>query len=632
MSASEVWNIKSAASHYRLPYWANGFFGINALGHVTARVNASQLDLYTLSEHLRRQGISLPVLVRFPQILQQTLNNLYAAFERARCCCEYAGDYVAAYPVKVNQQASVMRQFYYQTRWPVAFEVGSKAELMACLGVLQQRDRVIICHGYKDQAYIRLAFTGILLGHAVVIVLESPAELRCVLECHARFGVRPALGMRVRLSSVAKGNWQNTGGEHSKFGLTANQALQLVTDLQDNGVTAWMDMLHFHMGSQIPSLQQLRAGFREGARTFAELHALGLELTKLNVGGGLAIDYQGSRSNSYFSMNYSIDDYAQAIVSSINSVCREQGISAPTIFTESGRAMTAHHAVLITNVVNAQTQPEYTPEYAPGNTVPRSNKRQVAKQRLKTLADLARRIESHTQAARQSIELKQLVREINDGFADGEISLADKARAEATLRTLHTQLLKFKGHHQYRNEPEAKFVAKYICNFSLFQSTPDVWGLRQIFPVLPLHRLDEFPCRKARLHDLTCDSDGRIDSYIEAGCVKPYLSLHELRRGQDYLLGFFLVGAYQEILGDLHNLFGQPYAVNVELQTDGNYRLSEVQPGDTIEAILSYLHLDTAEMRQTWSRRLARVSAPTNIKQFALQQLEASLRANSYLT
>ena len=613
-----------------------GFFDINAAGHASTRAGPHELDLYELGADLKERGIGFPVLVRFPHILQHVLGKLYAAFQKAMVSCNYAGNYIAAYPIKVNQQASVIRHFHHQDRWPVAFEVGSKAELIACLGILRTRNRTIICNGYKDEAYIRLALTGRLLGHDVIIVLENPAEFQHVLEQSAEISVQPVLGMRVRLSAIAEGKWQNTGGERSKFGLTSSEVLQLLGELKENHALGWMRMLHFHMGSQIPSLQHIRAGVEEGMRYFTELSGFGIRFTQLNVGGGLAVDYEGSQSNTYFSMDYCMDEYAGSIISMIHSVCLEKGVQAPTVFTENGRAMTAHHAVLITNVIDA----ECWQESVSGANLDFSDEPHAVNEKLKALVDVCQHIQSSTgersgvtDYSRSHISLVRAVKQVNHAFSRADISLAEKAYAE---KIAHEAYRRLSGYGEdldadHSSDLEGKLIDKYFCNFSLFQSTPDIWGLNQVFPVLPLHHLEKAPTRQVRLHDLTCDSDGQIDRYIEAGSIRPYLSLHEFRPGQEYLIGIFLIGAYQEILGDLHNLFGDTHAVNIELDSDGGYRICEQQPGDTIEEVLSYVHIDAAEMRRTWQARLGETGASEQTAKRVLQVLEAALQANSYL-
>ena len=635
MNIRKHWSVADAKVHYRVPNWGMGFFDINKVGHVSTKADDHELDLYALSQDLKDRGMEFPILLRFPHILQRMLDRLHSAFNKAMTSCGYAGDYVAAYPIKVNQQASVIQHFSRQNQHPVAFEVGSKAELIACLGFMQTQ--TIICNGYKDEAYIRLALTGCLLGHEVVIVLESLGELQHVLNLSAKINVQPVLGMRVRLSAVANGQWQNTGGKRSKFGLTAGQAIQLLQELKKNKALGWMRMLHFHMGSQIPSLQDIREGVEEGMRYFVQLHTLGVQLSQLNVGGGLAVDYEGSQSNSYFSRDYSLEEYADTIVRAVHIACLESKVPEPTIFTESGRAMTAHHAVLVTNMIDSgpwtEDAAEVNPDFAQDSG--------TADGKLKELVDLCRDIRSNigkpdrqADYSRIFTNLVQAARQIDQAFSRGDISLACKAYAEKITREAYRQLSRHKERldAHCRHDLEENLLDKYFCNFSLFRSTPDIWGLNQLFPVLPLHRLDEAPTRQVRLHDLTCDSDGQIDRYIEADSIQSYLSLHALIPEQDYLVGIFLIGAYQEILGDLHNLFGDTLAVNVEVNADGSYQLGEQRQGDTTEKVLSYVHIDAAEIRQTWHARLTDMNMPKPLVKQAIHTLEIALQANSYLT
>ncbi len=631
MNENKKWNTDNAKLHYRITNWGLGLFDINTAGHVTVKADSSEVDLYELSQQLKQQGINLPVLVRFPHLLQKLLSTLSSEFNKAISNYAYPSNYVAAYPIKVNQQATVIQHFDDQTQWPIAFEVGSKAELIACLGSVE--NKTIICNGYKDKEYIRLALVGGLLGHEVIIVIESLLECQHVLELSNELHVVPVLGMRIRLSSIAEGNWQNTGGKRSKFGLTTNQALQLINKLYDNSAVEWMQMLHFHMGSQIPSLHDIQVGVVEGMRYFAELTRLGIKLSMLNVGGGLAVDYEGSNSNSYFSVDYSICDYANTVVKIINNICKEEHIKAPTIFTENGRVMTAYHAVLLTNVIKAENQELATSI---------ENKHIASKQKascLTSLVELSDKIQSALSSKNKlNVEnsysqLTSIFQDLEKKFSQGVMSLTEKAQAEAIYAILCQLLLRHEVDlsHTDNKQLEEMFIGKYFCNFSLFQSTPDVWGLGQIFPILPLHHLHIAPQQKVHIHDLTCDSDGQIDFYVEREGISPYLTLHELSSNEDYVLGFFLVGAYQEILGDLHNLFGDTNAVNIELKPDGGYHICEEEPGDTIEEILSYVHIDSKKIRKTWGKKLNQIEMSEKRKSIVLQVLEYSLQTNNYL-
>lgn len=633
MDSQKTWNIDAAKRHYRIARWGLQHFDINSKGHVVTKTTSAEIDLYELSKKLRSQGVSLPVLVRFPQILQQSLSILSSAFSQAIETARYAGKYIAAYPIKVNQQATVIQHFQQQPEWPIAFEVGSKAELLTCLGVNDQ-PQTIICNGYKDENYIRLALMGCLLGHEIVIVIESVTEFEHALKQSNLLGVQPSLGMRVRLSSIAKGNWQNTGGEHSKFGLTSSEVLSLVKMMQKHDAMAWMKMLHFHMGSQIPSLQDIKSGLIEGMHYFNQLAEYGVKFNYLNIGGGLAVDYEGGNSNTYFSMNYSIQEYANTVIEVVHTCCKKHDLAAPTIVSENGRAMTAHHAVLITNVIDAEYQ------HADAQSGSKALKdADEYSHTLKSLAEHVQIIEKFSSGDSSAFiktfsEVNTLAKKLEYAFSTGELSLSEKAIAEKLVNHAYWKILAMNPGlpEEQQKLVEERFVAKVFCNFSLFQSTPDIWGLKQIFPIMPLHRLDECPGIKSRIYDLTCDSDGRIDTYVEADSVQPYLSLHEYQQQQDYVLGIFLVGAYQEILGDLHNLFGDTHAVNIVIGENGCYEICDEEPGDTVVEILSYLHIDTGRMRQNWLQRLVSNNVSEPIKKIVIDEFEASLNANSYLS
>ncbi len=636
MNTKKHWNINIAKQHYRVANWGMGLFDINSIGHVITRDGTIELDLYQLCGHLKDAGIKLPVLVRFPHLLQQFLHNLNLAFKQAMSLTGYTGSYVSAYPIKVNQQASVIRHFHDQDQWPIAFEVGSKAELIACLGILQKHRQTIICNGYKDETYIRLALIGCLLGHEVIIVLEGLSELQHVLKISKELGVTPMLGVRIRLSSIAEGNWQNTGGQRSKFGLTSNEVLQLVEELKNNNVADWMQMLHFHMGSQIPSLMHIQSGVLEGMQYFCELLSMGMQLNKLNVGGGLAVDYEGGCEDTYFSKNYSIENYASTIISIVHRACSEKGIQAPVIFSENGRAMTAYHAVLFTNVIDAEFQ--YEDESV--EHINFSAQHNSTNNSLSSLIEIYEHVTKNINNKQCEIDysgtflkLVQTLKTLEEEFSNGLIALSEKALAEKIFIIIVRQLRlcdnDLKSSH--KNIIEDYLITKYFCNFSLFQSTPDIWGLGQIFPIMPLHSLGELPTHKVHIHDLTCDSDGQIERYVEGDSVKSYISLHDVRTRESYILGVFLVGAYQETLGDLHNLFGDTNTVKVALNPDGGYQICEEEPGDTVEEVLSYVHIDSSTMRKNWLEKLKHMKVSDQIKDYVLREFEAALKSDSYL-
>ncbi len=529
MDSHKTWNIETAKRHYRVKNWGLQHFDINSKGNVVAKIGTVEIDLYELSKSLKSQGTGLPVLVRFPQILQQSLTALSSAFQQAITASQYKGNYIIAYPIKVNQQATVIQHFQQQSQWQIAFEVGSKAELIACFGIVDQQ-QTIICNGYKDETYIRLALMGCLLGHDVVIVIESLAEFKHVLKQSTELEVQPSLGMRVRLTSIAKGNWQNTGGEYSKFGLTSNEVFSLVKQLKDNNELASMKMLHFHMGSQISCLQDIQLGVQEGVHFFAQLVEHGVKFEQLNIGGRLAVDYEGSQSDEYFSMDYSINDYANVVVKVVQACCEKYSIAAPTIFSENGRAMTAHHAVLITNVhdaevheINAQDECQLL-----SSKDVYSNSLSILIEHVKDIGKACDEGDGGKGVLESFRALKAMSKKLENEFSIGGISLSEKAIAERLVKYAYWKIINSKFNIEKQDQAfiQDKFVAKYFCNFSLFQSAPDVWGLKQIFPILPLHRNNELPVIKSRIYDLTCDSDGRIDKYVEADSVQSHISLH----------------------------------------------------------------------------------------------------------
>lgn len=637
MKTKKHWDIDAAKQHYRISDWGIGLYDVNKAGHVVSAAGDIELDLYSLYEYLESIGIKLPILVRFPHVLGRFLDNLNHAFNNAMLSEGYQGKYVSAYPIKVNQQSSVIQYFHDQNEWPIAFEVGSKAELVACLGILKKNEQVIICNGYKDKAYIRLALLGSMLGHDVIIVLEGVVDLQHVLDLARELKILPKLGMRVRLSSIAEGNWQNTGGQRSKFGLTTNEVLTLIECLKENDAVNFMEMLHFHMGSQIPSLRDIKSGITEGMQFYTELSNMGVKFNKLNIGGGLAVDYEGSCTSSYFSTDYTINEYASSIVNIVHTACKKYGIKEPVLYSENGRAMTAYHAVLLTNVIDA----EFECNIEKLGTSILSGIEREKNIKLKNLIALYEKItlcsknKSHTKdLSCFYLEFKEEISKLEKYFAQGLISLKQKALVENITEKIYRLLLdqycKLSANH--KEEVEEKLINKYFCNFSLFQSTPDIWGIGQIFPIMPIHLLNVAPTCKVRIQDLTCDSDGQINRYVEDGSINSYLSLHDVREHEKYILGLFLVGAYQEILGDMHNLFGDTNAVNIGVNPDGSYQIYEEEPGDTVEEILSYVHIDITKMRQNLSEKLDGMEVSQHTREYILKELNAALKSNSYLS
>ena len=621
------WTLDKARQLYGIDNWSGGYFTVNADGHVGMRAHRAgepQVDLYRLADELRAQGLRLPVLVRFQDILHDRVDTLCEAFGQAMAEIDYKGGYTAVYPIKVNQQRSVVEQILAHGGTRVGLEAGSKPELLAVLA-LARPGGVIVCNGYKDREYLRLALLGRLLGQRIYIVVEKPSELELVIQEARDLGVRPLLGMRVRLASIGAGKWQNTGGEKAKFGLSAAQALKLLNRLKDEDMLDCMGLLHFHMGSQIANIRDIQRGMREAGRFYQELRRLGAAVSVVDVGGGLGIDYEGTRSRNYCSMNYSVQEYARNIVRTLYDVCEEHGLPHPEVFTESGRAMTAHHAVLMTNVTDIERLG--VGEQQP----PASADEPVILQDLWALYENRDGIsptEVYHDAAHWLSEAQAM-------YAHGVFSLEQRARAEELYFAICRRLLdsldgQSRVQREIREELNEKLADKYFCNFSVFQSIPDVWAIEQIFPIMPLNHLDQAPTRRAVLQDLTCDSDGRIDRYVEDDGLEPTLPLHDVAPGDDYLIGIFLVGAYQEILGDLHNLFGDTDSINVQLTDDG-YRLVEPEYGDTVDELLRYVHFDTGALLQALESKVDALAIDVDKRAALVAELKAGLEGYTYL-
>ena len=623
------WSIDASRKRYNLSGWSDGYFDINQRGHLVARLqngaDSAEVDLYQLAGELRRSGLNWPVLVRCNSILHHRVDRLCNAFERARSHYDYQGGYTAAYPIKVNQQFSVVQQILEHGAARVGLEAGSKPELMAVLG-LSRPDGLVICNGYKDREYIRLGLIARRLGQRLYLVIEKLSELELVIQQAQELDLLPLLGIRVRLASIGAGNWQNTGGAKSKFGLHAAQLLELVERLRAVGMLDQLQLLHFHLGSQLANLRDIKNGVQEAARFYAELRALGVPIQVLDAGGGLGVDYEGTGSRSFCSMNYGVDQYAEAIVETVGRVCAENDLPHPELITESGRALTAHHALLITNVIDT--------EAAPGREQPEP----LAESAPDTLRNLETLFKELSERSPLEIyhDARQYLEEVHHAYGMGYLDLRQRAQAElyhfAILQRLRGLLQpERRQHREIIDELNEKLADKYFCNLSIFQSLPDVWALDQLFPIVPLHRLDEEPTRRTTLEDLTCDSDGRIDYYVDGEGVESSLPVHAVRDDEPYLLGIFMVGAYQEILGDMHNLFGDTDAVNLDIRPDGSCALSQPEHGDRVDELLRYVHFEPDRLRAAYRQRIYAADLPAADADRFLKELEAGLTGYTYL-
>jgi len=601
------WSTQDAERLYAVPFWGEGYFSINAAGHVCVKPRQdteTRIDLFEVAQALKQRPLSFPVLLRFPDILRDRIFQLHKAFQESCKRHDYGGQYLPVYPIKVNQQGTVVENIIAAKN--IGLEAGSKPELLAILGLC--RHGVIVCNGYKDGAYIRMALIGQKMGQTVFIVIEKPSELALILQQAAELGVEPCLGIRIRLSTISAGKWQNSGGEKSKFGLHPGDVLAVIERLKQAGKLDILRLIHFHMGSQIANIHDIKRALKEASQFFVQLRRLGVPITTIDVGGGLGVDYDGSHSRRECSANYSLAEYADNIVATFAECCQKQGLPQPDIITESGRAITAHHAVLITNVAEVERYPEKT---AQDMDCSQPN-----------LLETWHNVQFEISEARQM-------------FVQGDIDLHGLAQHEqqyiqAIQRIRQSLDVSIYSHREILQELDEKLADKFFCNFSLFQSMPDAWGIEQIFPILPIHRLDEKPERRAVIQDLTCDSDGRVDFYVERQNIEKTLAVHTLKANEIYLIGFFMLGAYQEILGDMHNLFGDTHSVNIELTEDG-YRMSDFLEGEHVSDLLDYVHINRQTLQQAYTEKLQTSAVSSAEKERYLNELLHGLKAYTYL-
>src|SRR5512141_2853316 len=607
-AADETWTIESARTLYNIEGWGIGYFDINEHGHVVVRPDADnpsrELDLYELANDLEAQGVGLPLLLRFSDILCSRIESLTERFDRAIREYEYTGGYTTVYPIKVNQQRHVVEEIVECGKTSsVGLECGSKPELQAILGLAEHTDHMIVCNGYKDDEFMRLALMGQKLGHQVFIVLEQLSEVDVLLEVADELGVVPNAGVRIKLYSEGSGRWAKSGGEKSKFGLSTAQLVKLVDRLREANRLEILKLIHFHLGSQITDIRYIKAGLQEVSRYYAELRGMGVDVTHVDVGGGLGVDYDGSGSTAQASVNYSLQEYANDVVYTISEACHEHSLPMPHLISESGRALTAHHVLLLLSVIDVESQsdttvPALTEDDHPFLHEMESDFRAVNLRRVREVYHDATYAKERAQ----------------DLFSSGVLSLRERALAEQLYLATITAVARIAqlDREEYSDiieDLDATLTDRYFCNFSLFQSLPDSWAIDQLFPVMPIHRLNEEPTRRGTIQDVTCDSDGKIERFIGDRRPRPSLPLHEWRDGEPYMLGVFLTGAYQEILGDLHNLFGDTNAVHIRLSENG-YEVAELVHGDTVTEVLAYVQYRASDLLATFRRK---VSAATGI-------------------
>ncbi len=628
-AGAPAWTIDKAKALYNIEGWGGGYFDINERGHVVVRPEPDHperaLDLHELANDLQAQGVGLPILLRFSDILSARIRHLHDAFATAIREYEYTGTYTSVYPIKVNQQRHVVEEILQFGRATgVGLECGSKPELQAVLGLADRTDHLIICNGYKDEEFLRLALMGQKLGHKVFIVLEQLSELDVLLQVARELGVRPTAGVRIKLAAEGSGRWAQSGGEKSKFGLTTAQLIRLLDKLRAEDATDILKLIHFHVGSQVTDIRYIKTALTEIARYYVELRSQGIDITHVDVGGGLGVDYDGTASTNQASINYTLQEYASDVVYTLGEACKDNDLPMPGIVSESGRALTAHHALLLLNVIDVESQGE------PEVPVLGEDDHPLLHEMLADLKAVSKR--RVREIFHDAVYSKEKAR---TQFFAGTMSLRELAHAEqiylatinAVARVVETDRKKFADISAVVDDT---LIDRYFCNFSLFQSLPDNWAIDQLFPIMPIHRLDEEPSRRATLQDVTCDSDGKIDKFIGD---KPSLELHPYREGEPYVLGIFLTGAYQEILGDLHNLFGDTHAVHIRL-ADGNggYEVTDLVRGDTVTEVLDYVEFRAADLLATFRRKVQNCAGITRVEANAfIADYVAGLEGYTYL-
>ena len=595
---ADRWTTAEAAELYDVASWGKGYFSVGANGHLYVHPDKDpqrSLDLKELVDNLQLRGIALPILIRFGQILQNRLGEMHQAFQSAIAEHNYKGTYCCVYPIKVNQQRQVVEEvFEYGRPFKFGLEAGSKPELLAVLAIADN-DTPIICNGFKDDEYIEMVMLAAKIGRRIIPVVEKYTELDLIQKHSERVGVRPTIGLRIKLASRGSGRWKSSGGYRSKFGLTVTEALRALEQLKAAGMEDCLQLLHFHLGSQITNIRQIKAAVMEASRVYVELKRAGAGLAYMDVGGGLGIDYDGSQTDFESSVNYTLQEYANDVVYHIQSVCDEAEVPHPSIVSESGRAVAAYHSALVFNVlgVTGFGDSESMPEIPEDVEQPLID----LKETLRGLSNknLLESFHDAQQALDSALNL----------FSLGYLPLQQRSWAESIYWVICRRIQTLAKQLDYFPEEleglDGLLSDTYFCNFSLFQSMPDSWAVKQLFPIMPIHRLQEEPFRHGILGDISCDSDGKVDQFIDRRDVKKTLPLHAYN-GEPYVLGAFLVGAYQEILGDLHNLFGDTNAVHVSLDDSGAVVLGAVIKGDTVREVLDYVQFQSKALLEQFRK------------------------------
>jgi arginine decarboxylase len=621
-----------AGSLYGIPHWGKGFFHVSEDGDLLVRPTreaARSVSLKQIVDEVALRGISTPMVIRFPQILSAAVANLNDAFARAIDEYGYGNVFRGVFPIKVNQKRVVVDHIVEAgRRYGYGLEAGSKPELLAAISADLSPESIITCNGYKDETFIRMALNAVRMKKKVVLILEKVSELDRILSVARSRGVRPLLGMRAKLYARGSGKWAKSGGESAKFGLTTPEMLEAVKILKSRKMLDCLVMLHFHIGSQITDIRKIKDAIREAGRVYAKLRAQGVPIQYLNLGGGLGVDYDGSKTAFDSSMNYSVQEYANDVVYTIQQICEEEKVPAPILVTESGRAVTAYHSVFVTNVLDVADRIEQGRRVSVTASDPTV---------LQELASIYETVNAKTlrESYHDALQYKE---ELFTLFNLGHLSLEDRSKGEVLFwqicEKIHRDLKNLKEIPEEFEDMETMLADKYVLNFSVFQSLPDVWAIDQLFPILPIHRLNERPSEFGTLADITCDSDGKIEKFIDLRDIKETLPLHALREGEPYYIGVCLMGAYQDVLGDLHNLFGEAHEVLVTVDEKGKSHVEDVLPGESCERVLEYMNYDRTEILDSLSRQLRRAGGRTLKKdevQAIYREFEAVFPKYTYL-
>ncbi|MBQ7540427.1 MAG: biosynthetic arginine decarboxylase [Bacteroidaceae bacterium] len=606
------WRIEDSEELYNIKGWGVNYFGVNEKGnvYVTPTKNGTQIDLKEVVDELAERDVTAPVLLRFPDILDNRIEKTSECFERAASKYEYKAEHFIIYPIKVNQMRPVVEEIIsHGKKYNLGLEAGSKPELHAVLATNMDSDSLIICNGHKDRNYIELALLAQKMGKRVFLVIEKLPELDIISQAAEKIGVRPNLGIRIKLASSGAGKWEESGGDASKFGLNSSELLAALRKLDEMDMHDCLKLIHFHIGSQITKIRRINTALREAAQYYVQLRTMGWDVDFVDCGGGLGVDYDGTRSsNSTSSVNYSIQEYINDIVYNFVETANRHDIPHPNLITEGGRSLTAHHSVLILNVLESVTMPQMPEDFEPA---------EGDHQLVKDLNEIWNKLSTRSMVEDWH-DVEDIREEALDLFRHGIIDLRTRAQIESLYWSI-THEVDEMTHHMKHVPDELRtldnaMADKYFCNFSLFQSLPDAWGIDQLFPIMPISRLDERPTCSATLQDITCDSDGKISSYVNHNHQKSYLPLHHIEHGEPYYIGVFLVGAYQEILGNMHNLFGDTNAVHISVDGD-TYNIDKTIDGETVADVLEYVQYDPKKLvrrLETWVSKAIKEGRITN--------------------